>query len=108
MFRGMNASTALTTESIWRDRVRQWRESGETADQFAKGRGFAASTLRYWSRRLGRTEQAHFVRLVPRAPARAPGPDLVIEVGCARVRVAPGFDATLLTEVVRVLGGVSR
>jgi hypothetical protein len=104
----MNASTALTTESIWRDRVRQWRESGETADPFAKGQGFAASTLRYGSRRLGGTEQAHFVRLVPRAPALAPGPDLVIEVGGARIRVASGFDATLLIEVVRVLGEVSR
>jgi hypothetical protein len=106
MFLGMKASTAPTTESVWRDRVRQWRESGETAAPFARGRGFAVLTLRYGSRRLERTEQAQFVRLVPRAPV--PGPDLVVEVGCARVRVTPGFDATLLTEVVRVLGGVSR
>ncbi|KYF72184.1 hypothetical protein BE17_21180 [Sorangium cellulosum] len=33
------------TEVMWSERVRAWRESGETAEEFARSRGFAASTL---------------------------------------------------------------
>jgi hypothetical protein len=33
---------------------------------------------------------------------------MVVEVGAARIRVLRGFDASLLGEVVRALGGVAR
>ncbi|WP_437634659.1 IS66 family insertion sequence element accessory protein TnpA [Sorangium sp. So ce854] len=39
------------TEAMWSERVRAWRESGETAEEFARSRGFAASTLHGWSSR---------------------------------------------------------
>nr|WP_275938629.1 hypothetical protein [Sorangium cellulosum] len=35
-------------------------------------------------------------------------PELVVEVGGARVRVAAGFDPALLADVVRALGGGAR
>lgn len=95
-----------TTEAVWAERVRAWRESGETAEEFARSRGFAASTLHGWSSRLSRTERPRFLRLVPKAPAlTSSAPELVIEVGGARVRVAAGFDPALLAQVVRALGG---
>jgi len=34
--------------------------------------------------------------------------EMVVEIGAARVRVFRGFDASLLGEVVRALGGVTR
>lgn len=40
------------TETKWEERVRGWRESGRTAESFAEGQGFEASTLRYWASRL--------------------------------------------------------
>src|SRR5437868_760335 len=40
------------TEAKWTERVREWRASAQTAEQFAQGRGFEASTLRYWASRL--------------------------------------------------------
>src|SRR6266849_5981589 len=40
------------TEAKWTERVREWRASAQTADEFAQGRGFEASTLRYWASRL--------------------------------------------------------
>ncbi|WP_438032768.1 IS66 family insertion sequence element accessory protein TnpA [Sorangium sp. So ce204] len=97
------------TEVMWSERVRAWRESGETAEEFARSRGFAASTLHGWSSRLSRAEPPRFLRLVPKAPAvTSSASELVVEVGGARVRVAAGFDAALLADVVRALGGGAR
>jgi hypothetical protein len=106
MFACMKTATEPTTESVWRERVAQWRASGKSADAFAEGRGFAGSTLRYWSSRLGPTAPSGFVRLVPKPPAPTPG--LVVEVGDVRVRVVPGFDAALLAQLVQVLRGATR
>ena len=108
MFPGMKASAETTTEAVWRERVRAWRASGTSAPQFVRGRGFAASTLRYWAGKFGAAAAPQFVRLVPRTPATPDATALVIEVGGARVRVVPGFDAALLAAVVRALGGDTR
>ena len=103
-----NLSPPTTTEQRWRERVRAWRESGKTIEEFSAGREFAAGTLRWWSSRLGRIEESpRFVRVVPReAPVAAR--DLVVEVGHARIRVAPGFEPALLAAVVRALGEEER
>jgi hypothetical protein len=104
-----------TTITLWTDRVRAWRESGQSASDFALGKDFKASTLRHWSTRLRRSSKARFVPLV-RAPEPAPAvtsiepacTELVVEVGAVRVRVTPGFDPPLLAEVVRALGVAAR
>ena len=116
------------TEMKWSERVRQWRASGRTAERFAQGQGFEASTLRYWASRLKTTgvmttaaatpdaapaERAAkaTIQLIrvrrPRAAVPVPsGPAaLTIGVGPARIEVGPGFDRTLLREVVDALGG---
>lgn len=87
-----------------------WRASGLTADAFAAGKSFSAGTLRWWSSRLGRAPSVTFLELLPRPAVAAPEPprDLVIEVGAARVRVATGFDPTLLAAVVRALAEEAR
>lgn len=40
------------TEAKWTERVEQWRASEKSAEEYAQGRGFEASTLRYWASRL--------------------------------------------------------
>jgi len=81
-----------------------------TAEAFSSGKAFSASTLRWWSSRLGRAPSVPFLELVPRPAVAVPEAphDLVIEVGPARVRVAPGFDPTLLIAVVRALAEGTR
>lgn len=102
------ARTATATEVQWQGIVRAWRESGKTAREFAKGQEYAASTLRYWSSRLERSQTPRFVRLVPKPAVTAAVSGLVVEVGSARVRVASGFDPLLLAQVVRALGTEAR
>ena len=95
-------ATRETTEAMWRERVRAWRASGETAATFAARHGFSRSTLSGWSSRLGpEAKPAGFVRVVAR-PAPTPA-SLVLEVGTVRICVGPGFDAPLLAEVLRAL-----
>jgi hypothetical protein len=36
----------------WAGRVSEWRRSGKLVEEFAEGKGFQASTLRYWASRL--------------------------------------------------------
>jgi hypothetical protein len=91
--------------------VRAWRASGLEAKAFAEGKGYAAATLQWWSSRLGRSTEVRLLPLVARRTARAGGGSLpaqassvVVEVGGARLRVGPGFDPTLLADVVRALG----
>ena len=103
------------TEGKWRDRVSEWRASGETAVVFASTRGFAASTLQYWSYRLngggrkeGKSKKQRFVRVIPRPVVETTEREIIVEVGTARVRVSRGFDAELLADVMRALGAVTR
>lgn len=105
-------TASVSTEQLWRERVRGWREAGGSAEAYAKGRGFSGSALRMWGGRLsprGGTASPRIVALVPRgtAPATtstAAGGELIIEVGGARIRVAAGFDRALLAEVIGALG----
>jgi hypothetical protein len=94
-----------TTKQKWAERVGAWRVSGQDASAFAAGKGYEASTLRWWSSRLGREERVRIVPVVARASSvEAPG-EVVVEVGGARVRVTSGFDGAVLAQVVRALGG---
>jgi hypothetical protein len=104
------------TETKWSERVREWRASGKRAEEFAEGRGFKASTLRFWASNLRRVTagekalasskpQVQMVRVLTR-PSRS---DATIEVtvGAARVVIRSGFDRALLREVLGALGGES-
>jgi hypothetical protein len=103
------------TESKWTERVQTWKSSGQSADDYAQGQGYAASTLRWWASRLGRrvsTEpgeakpkaapRVRMVRLV--GAAKGASSSLTIRVGGAHVEVQAGFDRALLREVLYALG----
>src|SRR5947208_2221387 len=103
------------TTSTWQKRVAQWRASGETAEAFSAREGFAASTLRWWSSKLGRAkaERASIKMVqVVRTPAVAAAPPrpaagaVVVELLEARARiiVEAGVDAATLKMVLATLG----
>jgi hypothetical protein len=115
------------TEAKWAERVREWRGSGKGAQEFAVGRSYKASTLRWWATELRRRAAEGFrqgkapvgktagtiamARVVTRGRPRNPAPvavpaaagGVVVEVSGARIALTRGFDAELLSEVVRVL-----
>ncbi len=103
------------TEAKWDERVRAWRSSGQPAEDYAEGRGFAASTLRWWSSRFSRgavsipppvekgTPPVRMMRILP--VTRAPAGAVTVRVGAAEFDVRAGFDHVLVRELVEVLGG---
>jgi len=100
------------TESKWTERVREWRAGGLSAPEYAQGRGFEASTLRWWASRLDRgvmpapaakaKPRVRMARVVRSAGSTTDA--LTVRVGLARVEVRPGFDPGLLRELVAALG----
>jgi hypothetical protein len=98
------------TESKWAERVAQWRASGQTVTEYARGREYQASTLRWWSSRVGRgvveRSSGASVRMVRVVAAAKPSESaLSVRVGGVLVEIRPGFDVALLREVVHALGG---
>jgi hypothetical protein len=107
------------TEAKWADRVRQWKASRKTREEFSMGQPFKSSTLGWWATELRRRaaldrrgsagerssdtiRMAQVVRVGTRRPSSS---GLVLEVSGARIAIERGFDADLLSEVVRAIGG---
>ena len=94
-----------TTAAEWSERVRLWRESGQTAPAFAEGKDYSEKLLRWWASELARRARkepsVRFARVVRPPPSAL----LVVAVGAARVEVRAGFDRALLRDVVDALGG---
>ena len=120
------------TREKWAARIRDWRESGKSADDFVADKDYEAASLRWAASQLGEStalaepkQATAATRRRPRASApKVPAPrfapvrvrrsapsavgEMVVEVGGARIRVARGADMTLLGQVVRALQGVGR
>ena len=109
------------TETKWAERIREWRSSGKTAQEFAAGQDFEASTLRYWASELNRRARqsrpvgaapptAKRVRMVRvrRGVPPATATPMVIAIGAARIELRAGFDRALLREVIAALATGSR
>lgn len=109
------------TDEKWVERVRQWKGSGKTAEEFAIGQPFKASTLKWMASELRRASERaggeakvvatarsiRMARVVARqnvGVARGLSSSLVVEVSGARISLARGFDASLFQDVVRALG----
>jgi hypothetical protein len=98
-------------EAMWKERVRQWKESGKTAKEFASKNGCSPSALHWWARWFAKIEAPGFLRLVPKSAAAASGgatSTVTVEVHGAQIKVVPGFDPTLLAQVVQALDGGAR
>jgi hypothetical protein len=109
------------TRAKWVERLREWQDSAQTAEEFAAGKPFKASTLKWWRtqlrRRAGATgptrarakpiPMAQVVRRVGTgvlATSAAQGNGMVVEVSDARIIIGRDSDMELLAKVVRALG----
>ena len=109
------------TEAKWVERLREWQGSGKSAEEFAAGKPYKASTLNWWRTELqrrgvveGQTRRRRksipMARVVRRVGTRLPTTSaalvdgVVVEISGARISIAPGSDMELLAKVVRALG----
>lgn len=117
------------TRDKWAARIREWRESGKSIEDFVADKDYAASTLRWAISQLGVENDTPAAPKPPPAPAvkrptrrispaqaavprfapvrvrrrAVPDAEMVVEVGGARIRVSRGADLILLGDVVRAL-----
>lgn len=120
----------LKLERTWRERMRQYEQSGLTVRQFCEREGLVAHQFSWWraelkrrsadpastkkrprqrmkSARAKKTPQlpkavASFVPVEVEPSLSTQAIEIVLEQP-PRIRVTPGFDAEVLREVVRVL-----
>lgn len=106
----------MERKEIWKARVDAWKASGLNMSQFAQGRDFSASGLRYWVNRLatnppaspttpaGNVRMARVLRRSAVAENRQPeGGPLELDVAGVKIRVGPGFDRRTLLELLNML-----
>jgi hypothetical protein len=96
-------------ERQWRHWIAEWRASGLSVRAFCDRRGLATPSFYHWRRVLERraAEKVAFVpvQVVAEAvPALATALEVVLTDG-RTVRVAPGFDAATLRQLLAVLEG---
>jgi hypothetical protein len=109
------------TRDRWAGLVRRWRQSGQTARQFAASAGINAATLSYWAWQLKRGASAYNKRPVRQRRRRsstladkASFVELIVdrpeerrfELDLAdgrRLRIPPEFDAGALGRLLAVL-----
>src|SRR5262249_14984594 len=96
-------------ERQWRHWIAEWRASGLSVRAFWGRRGLAPPSFYHWRRVLERraAEKAAFVPVQVVADptsARASVLEVVLNDG-RTVRVAPGFDAVTLRQLLAVLEG---
>ena len=96
----------MANAATWERRVAQWRESGQTATEFSRGRGFSSKTLVWWASRLKRQaeegEQFPMARVIRGGVERAES-GVTLEVGGACIRLERGFDPVTLGAALSVL-----
>ncbi|MBX3246056.1 MAG: hypothetical protein KF901_02610 [Myxococcales bacterium] len=98
----------MADTEIWTRRVAAWRRSGLTAAEFCRGSDFAASTLRWYASRLGRSgelptaDTSTSVAMVKVGEVRT-RERIVVEVDDLHVHVPDGVDAETLRTVFAVL-----
>ena len=94
-------------ERDWRRWIRKWQASGLTVREFCDQHGLGEHCFYAWRRELGRrdAETAPFVPvgIVPDDAPVVAGTLEVVLPGGRTVRVAPGFDASTLRQLLAVL-----
>lgn len=94
--------------TIWKQRVRDWRASGESAERYAVGRGFAGSTLKWWASKLRESNATPIVRVAQVIRSGSDGRRrgmIVVEALEAGVRITiePGADRETITTVLAIV-----
>ena len=95
-------------EQFWRRLIREQKRSGDSIKAFCQSQGVSQPSYFAWRKKLALCKRengrAEFVpvRVVPNTPAESSGIEIVLDRG-RRVRVEPGFDRQLLSDVLAML-----
>lgn len=97
--------------SYWRQQIEALKSSGLTRRAYCEGNGIKLSTLDYWCQKLKPSERgskrATEDGWIPlRLSDDEPSSGIEMRIGRITIAVKPGFDQTLLTELLRTIGAL--
>ncbi len=91
----------------WAQRLKEFRASGETATTWCAARNINLHRFWYWSRKLRTQNQVQSSEEIRWLSVRMDEPSLedtlTVQVGNVHIEVKPGFNPTLLQQVVQTL-----
>ena len=93
------------TEAQARAALAEWRESKQSAEAFARKRGFAPGRLAYWRKRLEARATGAFVPVV--APARRDA-HVEIELRGVTLRLREDLAPEIIARIVAALASTTR
>lgn len=95
---------------LWVTRIRDYQASGEQAVAWCRRHQVTTHQLYYWMRKLKSAReqgpaarQPQWVSLRLAETASGSAAPILVKIGTATIEVRPGFDPTLLADVVRAL-----
>lgn len=95
---------------VWIDRIKDYRSSGERVATWCERHGVTNRQLWYWMRKLKRLDQQHLPNEKPQwvsmdvdETTTDTSSSLLVKVGSATIEIRPGFEPSLLADVVRAL-----
>jgi len=89
--------------ATWIERIRSWKSSGKSVEEFSTGQPYKPKTLTWWANQLRRELATPRIEMARVEVKPASSSTIAIEVGGARVVVKRDFDEVLLRAVVRAL-----
>lgn len=94
----------------WAQRLKEFQSSGETATAWCAARNIHLHRFWYWSRKLRihnqkpSSEEIQWLSVSVDEPSSED--TLTLQVGNVRIEVRPGFNSTLLQQVIQTLDHV--
>lgn len=92
----------------WEQRIADYKESGQTQVQWCESNDISIHQFKYWAKRIRdyhhtNNEVNRWVPVVIEDPKPDHSKSLRIQIGSASIEIHPGFNPSLLTEVIKVL-----
>lgn len=91
----------------WEQRIANYKASGQTQVQWCESNNISIHQFRYWAKRIrdhhSNIEENHWIPVVIEDPKADHSKSLRIQIGSASIEIHPGFNPSLLSEVIKVL-----
>ena len=94
----------------WQRQIDAWKSSGLSRKVYCEQNGIKVSTLDYWCQKLrpsGKRNETGKANWIPlRIDDGETSSSIDLQIGRITVVIKPGFDAALLTELLRTIGAL--
>ena len=91
----------------WKQRILDYQESGLTMKAWCTVKNIPFHQMKYWIRKLSlskrKRQTTSWVTVTPTPDPSPENPTLIVHIGGVTIDIRPGFDPSLLSQVVRVL-----